>query len=120
MLRIDDHTLTAGKIAKVDAMPGPAKPKLDSSMEQRLALQPFTDTSLHQQVDGSLLQNARADALFDAFAAGGFQNYGFDAVKMEPMREHQPRWAGTHNADLCAYFHKVMGLRTDSTRLSVG
>src|ERR1700730_10163683 len=102
MLRIDDHPLTAGKIAKVDAMPGPAKPKLDASMEQRLALQPFTDTRIHQQVDGSLLETARADPFFDALAAGGFQNYGFDAVEMEQMSEHHPRRAGTPNADLCA------------------
>ena len=117
MLRIDDHTLTSGKFAKVDAMPGPAKPKLDPPMEKALPLQSFTDTCFDQQVGGSLLQNARADALFDAFAARGFQNYGLDAVKMQQVREHQASRAGSHNSDLCAYFHEVMGLETDSTAL---
>ena len=82
MLSIDDHTFTAGKFAKVDAMPGPAESQLESPMEEPLALQPFTDTCFDQKVDRSLFQNAGADPLFDAFAAGRFQNYRLNSVEM--------------------------------------
>src|ERR1700686_1989255 len=108
MLGIDNDTFTPGKFTKVDAVPGPAKSKLDPSMEKPLASQSFTDTCLDQQVDSSLLKNARADALFDAFAAGSFQNHRLDAVKVQQMRKHQPGRTGSYNSYLCPYFHKVM------------
>jgi hypothetical protein len=75
MLGIDDDTFIPRKFAKVYAMPRPTKSKLDPPMEEPLALQSFAHTCLDQQVHGPLLQNARSDALFDAFAAGDFQDY---------------------------------------------
>jgi hypothetical protein len=65
-----------------------AKSKLNSSVEQPLPLQSFTDTCFDHQVDRSLLQNAGADALFNVFAAGGFQDHRLNAVEMQQMREH--------------------------------
>jgi hypothetical protein len=74
MLGIDDDTFATGKFAKVDAMLGPPKSKLDSPMEQSLSFQSFTDTRLDQQVGSSLLQHACANPLFYPFATRGFQN----------------------------------------------
>src|SRR6202166_3952917 len=110
MLGIDDDTFASRKFAKVYAMPHPGKSKLDPPMEEPLALQPFAHTCLNQQVHGPLLQNPGADTLFDAFAAGGFQDYRLDSVKVQQMRKHQPSGASSYNSDLCAHFHELMGL----------
>src|ERR1700733_4592024 len=114
MLGIDDHTLTASKFAKVDAMTSAVESKLNSSVKKSLALQPFTDTGLHQQSRSSLLQLPGADPFLDAFAAGDFQDHGLDALKMQEMREHQTGGAGTDDSPLGVYFHGVMGSRTAS------
>src|ERR1700731_2615790 len=112
MLGIDGDTFSPGKFAKIDAMPRPPKPKLDPPVEKPLSLQSLTETCLDQQVDGSLLQNAGPDALFDALAAGGFQDHRLDALEVQQMRQHQPSRACSHNSDLRAYFHELKGLGT--------
>src|ERR1700693_6156205 len=112
MLGVDDYTLTAGEFTKIDAMPGTPEPKLNSSMEKPLALQPFTDTRVHQKIDGSLLQHPGADAFLDAFAAGGLQNHRLDPVKMQQVGEHETSRAGSYDSDLSASFHEVRGSRT--------
>jgi len=83
VLRINSDGLSAGKIGEVDAMASAVESQLDSRMHQAFAFQSLTDARFHQQVDGSLLQYARADTLLDIFLRVRFQNDRMNALQVK-------------------------------------
>jgi hypothetical protein len=80
--QIFDHFLLAihrdgsagSEIAKVDAMPLAVETQLNSVMNQPFFLQPRAYTGFNQQIDGALLQHARANAFLHILARVRFEH----------------------------------------------
>jgi hypothetical protein len=77
--------------------------QLDAVMGKAFSLETFSHTCVDEQIDGSLLQQARADTLFDVFPGSRFENDGFDPLQVEQVGEHQARRTCSYNADLRAH-----------------
>jgi hypothetical protein len=77
--------------------------QLDAVMGKAFSLETFSYTCVDEQIDGSLLQQARADTLFDVFPGSRFENDGFDPLQVEQVGEHQARRTCPYNADLRAH-----------------
>ena len=60
------------------------------------------DPRLGEQLDRSLLQHARADAVLDVVAAAVLEHDRLDPGALEQSRERQPGRPGTDDADLRA------------------
>ena len=76
--------------------------QVDAPVHHPLAAESFADADRGHQVDGSLFEHARADALDHVVLAPVFENDGVDARTMEQMPEHQPGRPGSDDADLGA------------------
>src|SRR5271168_2010528 len=81
-------------------MGAPAKPQVDSAMNQALALQPVAHSHFDHQIYGALLKDAGSDPLFAILAAARFQNHRFDTAKVEQLREHEPRGTRADDSNL--------------------
>ena len=62
--------------------------------------EPVADTRFVHQVDGPLLEDARAHALDDIVLAAVLENHRVDAGAMQQMPEHQPRRARANDSNL--------------------
>jgi hypothetical protein len=69
-------------------------------MQQTLLHQALANSRLFQQIDGSVFENTRANALFNIFTRAAFQHHGFDAFEMQQMRKRQPRRPRANNSHL--------------------
>ena len=63
-------------------------------------LQPLADAGLDEQVGGSLLEHAGADAVLDVLAAAVLEHDRLDPLALEQPRERQPGRAGADDPDL--------------------
>lgn len=91
--------------AQIDAMSTAAEAQLDSVMRQPQPFHPLADARFIHQVDGALLEQAGANPLFYISAAASLEHDGFDAGKMQQVRQHQAGRPRADNADLCAEVH---------------
>ena len=76
---------------------------VDAVMRHALALHARADAGFHQHVGRPLLDQAGADARLAIGAAAGFDDDAGNAGAVQQMRQHQPRRARAHDADLRAH-----------------
>ena len=76
--------------------------EVDAPVHHPLAVESFADADLGHQVDGSLFEDAGADALDHVVLASVFENDGVDARSMEQVPEHEPGRPGSDDRDLGA------------------
>ena len=74
--------------------------QVDAVVDDSLAVHALADAGVAQKVDRALLENARADAVLDVFAAAVLEHDALDAVDLEQPREREPGRAGADDADL--------------------
>ena len=75
-------------------------------MDESLGLHPVADTHFGEQVDGLLLKNSGAHALFYVLAAAGLNYDGFDSVQIQQMGQHQSRGSCSNDPDLRALWSR--------------
>jgi hypothetical protein len=69
-------------------------------VDHAFLLQSLADTGLDQQLDGSVLEDAGANALLDVFAASILEDDGLDALQMQQVAEEEPGGPGPDDSDL--------------------
>ena len=72
-------------------------------MDERLALEPAGDAEVAQELDGVVLEQARAHALLDVGAIVRLEDHRVDAAPLEQQGERESGGAGAHDADLCPH-----------------
>ena len=103
LLRIDRDGLAPGEVVEIDAMAFSVEAQLDPVMREAFALEALADSRFDQQIDGTLFEEARTDALFDVFSAPRFEDDRLDPPQVKEMGEHQPRGTCPDYADLRAH-----------------
>ena len=100
VLRINRNSLSPGKFLKINSMTAPSEAQLDPMMNQAFAILPLPDTHLREQVNRSLFQHARPDALLGILAAAIFDDDGVDPLQIQKVREHETGGSRANNPDL--------------------
>ena len=72
VLCIDHNRLVAGEGLEINAVAAAGKLQFDPVMHEALLHHSFADTGLIQEIDGTLLKYAGANALFDIASAASF------------------------------------------------
>src|SRR5258706_3282610 len=72
VLSVDRDSLAAGEFLKINPVASALEAQFDAVVDQAFTLHPLADTHLGEQVHGSLLQHARADAFLHILAAAIF------------------------------------------------
>ena len=103
VLCIDHNRLAAGEGLEINAVAAAGKLQFDPMMYEALLHHSLANTSLIQEIDGTLFKYAGTDAFFDIASAASFEDNGFNVFKVQEVREQQPSWPGTDNADLCSH-----------------
>jgi hypothetical protein len=103
LLTVDPDRTATREVTQRNAMRLTFKPELDAVMRQPLAHETTTDTGLAQQIDGGLLEHARAHPPLDVLAASALDDDGFDALQVKQVRKHQPGGTGADDAYLGAH-----------------
>ena len=116
VLSVDGHRAPSGQPAQIDAMSTAAEAQFDPVMHETQTLHPLADAGFIQQVDGALLEQPGANALFCISAAANLEHDGFDAGKMQQVRQHQPSRSRANNPDLCATVHLFLEVQSLSNR----
>ena len=108
-----DRDAPAREVGERDPVPAPLEAQLDPVMNDALAVQALGHAHLGQQVDGSLLEHARPDALLDVLAAARLEDDGVDALQVQQVRKRQTRRPGADDRYLRAHRREpsVTGLR---------
>ena len=60
-----------------------------------------------EQIDRALLKYASPDPALHILAIASLQNDRFDALQVQEVREHQPRWSSPDNSDLRVHLRLV-------------
>jgi hypothetical protein len=81
-LSINSDATATGEFFKVDAVTAPLKPQLDPVVDKAFPFHTFAYASPNQQLDGILLQHARANPFLDVFAASTLQHNRVDPLQM--------------------------------------
>ncbi len=105
VLSVDGDRAASGQPAQIDTMATAAEAQFDAVMRQPETPHPLADAGFIHQVDGALLEQAGANPLLDVLAAASLEHDGFDAGKMQQVRQHQARRPRADNPDLCAVVH---------------
>ena len=79
---------------------GPAD--LDAVVDEALAAHALAHAGRVDEVDGALLEHARAHPMLDVFARAILEDDGADPFAMEKVRQHEPGRSRAHDADLRA------------------
>jgi hypothetical protein len=90
----------AGELVHIDAVALPAETQFDPVVDHPFLLHPITDTRVGQHVNRVLLEHARPDSVFDVVAAAVLEHDRLDALKVQEVREHQPRGSCPHDPNL--------------------
>ena len=86
-------------------MPVAAEAQLDALVDHPLAVQAVGHAGLGQQVDGALLEHARAHPLLDVLARAQLEHDGVDPAQLQQAGEHEPRRPGSDDRDLGLLHH---------------
>ena len=97
-----DRDVTARELAQVDAVTGALELELEPVVGEPLLVQACADADLGQQLDGPVLEDARAHAALDVLPAAGLEHDGVDPLQVEELRQHETGRAGAHDRDLGA------------------
>jgi len=76
--------------------------QMNAVMDESFAIHPVADAERAEQVDGSLLQHARAQSSLDVRAITPLDDHGVDPVMVQQMPQREPRRSGPDDRDLCA------------------
>jgi hypothetical protein len=87
LLRVNRDRLASGEIVEVNAVAAAVKSKDDPVMSEAFALKSIADSRFNEQIDRTMFEQARADALFDIFPAARFDDDGFDPLQVEQVGE---------------------------------
>ena len=90
LLPVDGDAAAVRKRGEIDPVPAPGELQLDPLVDEALAAQTVAHADLVQQVDRPLLEDARADPLFDVLAAPRLEHDRVDALEMQQVREDEP------------------------------
>src|SRR5256885_8093361 len=85
-------------------------------MHESLAAHALSEPGLSHEIDGALLEHARAYALLDILAAAALEHDRLDADTRKQMGEHQPRGPRTDDADLRSLAHVLFLCRRGERR----
>ena len=83
-------------------MPLAVELQVDAAVHDPLAPQPLRHTRPLEQVDGSLLEHAGADARLDVLAAAVLEHDRLDPGPVQQRSEDEPGGAGADDRDLGA------------------
>ncbi len=99
-----DHDRLAGRGLHVDAVTAAGKGELDALMHQAFGMRPRAGADLVEQRDGSLLQEAGADAAQHVVRALPLQNDIVDAVLVQQLPKQQSGRPGPDDCDFCPQY----------------
>jgi len=77
--------------------------QFDSAMNEALADKATAYADVLHQLDGVVLQDAGANAVFNVVAGVGFEYDRFNAFEVQEMGEEQSGRSGSDDADLSAH-----------------
>ena len=100
VLAVHGDGTAAGELAQGDAVTHAVELEVESLVDEPFAIHPVADAERAEQVDGSLLQHARANPPDDVVTAALFQDDGVDACQMEQVAKQKARRAGADDANL--------------------
>ena len=79
-----------------------AKAEIDAFMDKAFAAHAVAYSRLIKDIDGTLFENAGADALFHMAAGVSLDHDRVDVFEMEEVRQEQAGGSGADNRYLCA------------------
>ena len=100
LLAVDRDRPAAGEVGQRDAVAPPVEAQQDAVVHEPLAREPLADADVAQQIDGALLQHARAHSLLHVRAAAILEDDRLDAYPVEQPRQHQARGPRADDRDL--------------------
>src|SRR6185436_2393403 len=77
--------------------------QLDAVVDEALAVEPVGEPGVVEELDGALLEDARADAVLDVLAAARLEHDRVDSLEVEEVRKQQPGRLGPDDSDLCPH-----------------
>src|SRR6185503_10967347 len=89
VLAVDGDHATTGQLAQRDAVALAPELQIDAVVHEPFAVHAGAETEGPEQIDGSLLEHAGAQAAFDVDAVATFDDDRFDPVGMEDVRERE-------------------------------
>ncbi len=89
-----------GEPTQVDPVPGAAELELEAVMGETLLVQAGGHAQFVQQLDGPVLEDARAHPALDVLPAAGLEHDRVDPLQVEEVREHESRRAGADDCNL--------------------
>src|SRR5512139_1797477 len=99
LLAVDRDALVHQRF-EVDAMQITVNADIDAPMQHALALHPFADPQLGEQVRRPVLDQARANPIFNVVAAAILDDDRVDTLQAEESRKHEACWACSDDSDL--------------------
>ena len=99
-LAVDHHMPAIAVACQVQAVALAAEEQLHAVVDQALCVHALTHTGLVQQIDGHLLQHARADPAEHVVRTLALQDHGVDARLEEQLTKQQARRACANDSDL--------------------
>ena len=100
VLSVDRDGAAAGQLRERNAMALAAERHVNPFVPQPFAREAVAEADLVHQIDGALLEHARADALDHMLLAAIFEDERMDAPQVEKVAEHQPCRTAADDADL--------------------
>ncbi len=103
VLGVERDGLAAGQLVQIDPVRLSGEAQVDSPVHGPLALHPFAEAHLGQQIDRALLEHAGPDGRLDLRPAAQLEHDGLDPLQVQEVGEQQPCRAGPDDADLRAH-----------------
>src|SRR5262249_53668178 len=95
--------LAAGEVRERDAVAHPLEAQRKAMVHEPLAREPVADVQLIEQVDGALLEQARALTFLAIDAAARFEHHAIDAGAIGEARQKQAAGPRPDDPDLRAH-----------------
>src|SRR5512139_666054 len=99
LLAVDGDALVHQRF-EVDAMQITVNADIDAPMQHALALHPFADPQLGEQIRRPVFNQARANSIFNVIAAAILDDDRVDTLQPEESRKHEASRACSDDSDL--------------------
>jgi hypothetical protein len=100
VLAVDGDHATISQLAQRDAVALTAELEIDAVVHEPFAVHAGAEPEGPEQIDGSLLEHAGAQASLDVRTIATFDDDRLDAVGMEDVREREAGGTGPDDRDL--------------------
>ena len=99
-LTVDHDRAAAGQLVHRHVMALAGELEVDAAVDDPFAVEPRCNAELAEEVDGALLEHARANPRLHVLAAAALEHDRLDTRPLEQSCQRQPRRARADDADL--------------------